>query len=300
MLNKRKLAREILGLSGASLVISIFVFGFLSMTADSLVLSYCEKNELVFSEDMEWAVDSWIQSVSFAAATIIFVFLFLFLVGEKIASAENELQLKEAQLREEKEALIHALAHDIRTPLTSILSYSEYMKEKDRIDDQDVKGYIMLMQQKAEQIKVLTNQLLDGGDRTLERIANGRFLMEQLVSEWCDVLEDRFQCDINLEGCPDFSAEIDVKEFRRIFDNLASNVAKYADSECQVVLRVFEEKNHLVLEQKNKCKQSVSAVESNKIGLESIRKVVAHYGGNVEVVLTEQDFSISITLMEVG
>lgn len=336
---RRKLSQEILGLSAAAMAIAIFFFGFLSITANSLVLNYCETNDIIFTEALEWTINSWIQSLSFVASVFLFVVLFLFFVGQKItylkdiilgiealrmhrmdykiplegnneftelaesinylSKTERELQQKETQMREEKEALIRALSHDIRTPLTAILSYSEYLKGKNEIEKQEMNNYIDLMQQKAEQIKILTNQLLDGGNRTLEKIENGKFLMEQLADEWEASLEDTFICDIHLEECPAFSGEFDIQELRRIFDNLASNVEKYADATKPISLKIFEKEQHLVIEQNNKRKTNVTDVESNKIGIESIRKIAQHYGGNIEVMLTEQTFSIAITLIEI-
>uniref|UniRef100_UPI0040577A06 histidine kinase dimerization/phospho-acceptor domain-containing protein n=1 Tax=Agathobacter sp. TaxID=2021311 RepID=UPI0040577A06 len=336
---RRKLPQEILELSAAAMAIAIFFFGFLSTTSHALVLNYCDTNDILFTETLEWTINTWIQSLSFVASVFLFVVLFLFLVGQKIAylkdiilgiealrmhrmdyeiplegnneftqlaesinylsKTERQLQQKETQMREEKETLIRALSHDIRTPLTAILSYSEYLKEKDEISKQEMDNYITLMQQKAQQMKVLTNQLLDGGSRTLEKIKNGGFLMEQLADEWESSLEDTFMCDIHLEECPAFSGEFDIQELRRIFDNLASNIEKYADVAHPIILRIFEKEQHLVIEQKNKRKTNVENVESNKIGIESIRKIAQLYGGNAEVMLTEQDFCITIMLIEI-
>lgn len=305
---KSKLSREILGLFCVSAVISIFFFGFLSVMANAIVLSYCEENQIDFAKIESMGIESWIQSASFAAAVFLFVVLFLFLLGQKMtylkeillgiealgmhnpdykiplegnneftelakcinafSENENALRLKEKRLQEEKEELIRALSHDIRTPLTSILSYSEYMKEKEQVEKQEIEEYITLMQQKAEQIKVLTNRLLDGGRRNPEYMENGRFFMEQLADEWETFLEDKFNCQVDLEACPDFAGEVDVQEFQRIFDNLASNVEKYANEEKNVDLRIFEEENRLQIEQRNYRKEQNSPVESYKIGID--------------------------------
>ena len=336
---KSKLSREILELFFVSTVVSIFFFGFLSITTNAIVLSYCEEKQIDFSQIEASGIELWIESISFAAAVFLFVVLFLFLLGQKMTylteiirgiealgmhnpdykipleddneftelarcinefvENENALRLKEKRMQEEKEELIRALSHDIRTPLTSILSYSEYMKEKEELQKQEMEEYISLIQQKAEQIKLLTNRLLDGDGRNLEQIENGRFFMGQLAEEWEAFLEDKFKCQVNLEKCPDFSAEIDVQEFQRIFDNLVSNVDKYADEEKNVDLRIFEKENRLQIEQKNYRKEPNRQIESYKIGIESIRQIAKKYGGDVKVELTEQEFCISIILMEV-
>lgn len=292
MLNKRKISREILGLTGISFVISAFFYGFIRTMANSVVLSYCDNMAIVLSESQEWEIGNLIKNVSGVAAVIIFVVLFLFLVGEKIENAVHELQMKEKSLYEERENLYRSLSHDIRTPLTTILSYSEYMKEK--IEEESMHEYITRVQRKAEQIKNLTDQLLDGGVRNLEKIENGKFLMQQLADEWETALENNFQCEIDMNNCPDFAGEFDVREMRRIFDNLVSNVEKYADESKGVRLGISEKEECLVIKQENMIKKELQNVESRGIGITSIKRIVENYGGEVLVNKEDGRFTIEI------
>lgn len=292
MLNKRKISREILGLTGISFVISAFFYGFIRTMANSVVLSYCDNMAIVLSESQEWEIENLIKNVSGVAAVIIFVVLFLFLVGEKIENAVHELQMKEKSLYEERENLYRSLSHDIRTPLTTILSYSEYMKEK--IEEESMHEYITRVQRKAEQIKNLTDQLLDGGVRNLEKIENGKFLMQQLADEWETALENNFQCEIDMNNCPDFAGEFDVREMRRIFDNLVSNVEKYADESKGVRLGISEKEECLVIKQENMIKKELQNVESRGIGITSIKRIVENYGGEVLVNKEDDRFTIEI------
>lgn len=292
MLNKRKISREILGLTGISFVISAFFYGFIRTMANSVVLSYCDNIAIVLSESQEWEIGNLIKNVSGVAAVIIFVVLFLFLVGEKIENAVHELQMKEKSLYEERENLYRSLSHDIRTPLTTILSYSEYMKEK--IEEESMHEYITRVQRKAEQIKNLTDQLLDGGVRNLGKIENGKFLMQQLADEWETALENNFQCEIDMNNCPDFAGEFDVREMRRIFDNLVSNVEKYADESKGVRLGISEKEECLVIKQENMIKKELQNVESRGIGITSIKRIVENYGGEVLVNKEDDRFTIEI------
>ena len=357
----QQLSKEILGLFGAVALISVFFHLFMNTLANALILNYMDKNALEFSiyqlEDMRL----WIQSISIIFSVILFVVLFLYLIGERIAyiaeiikgidalgrhdwdyqiliqgnneltelaervnllsKEEQILEEKERKMQEEKESLIRALSHDIRTPLTAILSYSEFMQNKTELKTEEMREYMTLMQQKAQQMKVLTDRLLEGGSRQPEYIENGRFLMEQLAYEWEAELENEFDCQIILENCPSFSGEFDIQELRRIFDNLASNIRKYADTDCPVTLcmceaqkfyqenrnifsskmknaSIFEKKEdvYLCMVQSNSCKKLELPVESRKIGITSIEKIVAQYGGWVEVIKENQNFSILITL----
>ena len=217
--NKR-LSREILGSFGLALIIALTGFWLLNECANRLLLRYVEEELLMISENqlIDWQYK--ILGFSMLAGVTVFVILFLFFVGERLAyiheivkgiealgkhqwdyqiplQGKNELtelakrvnelskeeaafQIKEKQLQEEKISLMRSLSHDIRTPLTSMLSYSEYMREKESLTSDEIRTYMELIEQKSQQIKVLTNRLLDGGSRHLEIIENGRFLMEQL------------------------------------------------------------------------------------------------------------------------
>ena len=292
MLNKRKISREILGLTGISFIISAFFYGFIRTMANSVVLSYCDNMAVVLSESQEWEIGNLIKSVSGGAAVVIFVVLFLFLVGEKIENAVHELQMKEKALYEERENLYRSLSHDIRTPLTTILSYSEYMKEK--IEEESMHEYITRVQRKAEQIKSLTDQLLDGGTRNLEKIENGKFLMQQLADEWETALENNFRCEMNIDNCPDFEGEFDVREMRRIFDNLVSNVEKYAEESEYVHLDISGKDECLVIKQENMIKKELQNVESRGIGITSIKRIVENYGGEIWVNKEDDRFTIEI------
>ena len=303
MWSKEKLSKEILGLTGAAAIVAIFVLGFIRVTAQSVVLAYCEKNGVDFSESMEVMVDTWIPGVSLVAAVAIFVVLFLFLIGEKIEQAVTEIVAKEVQLREEREQLVRSLSHDIRTPLTSISSYSEYIEGKEGVTESEVQEYASLMRQKAEQIKSLTDRLLDDNRKKLEKIEDGRLLMMQLAEEWEGELESALGgglcLNLSLECCPTFSGEFDVQELRRIFDNLASNIKKYADASQEICLEIKETESFLTIIQENKKKDTVLDVESYKIGLKSIRKIAENYGGKVVVQETDDAFSVVIHLMQI-
>jgi len=335
MSNRKKITHEILGLFGISVAISIFFYAFLSMTANSIAEAYILQKDLVLTEVQQWMLDSWIPRVSFVIAALLFVFLFLFLIGQRLhyirdiisgiealrmhrmdyeipvewnneltelaesinflARTEKELQIKENLLKEEREGFIRAMSHDIRTPLTVIKGYSEYMQNKEVLSEEEIRLYAKLIDQKARQLKEMTDRLLNGG-RALERIENGKFLMEQLVSEWEMMLEDEFTCNIDLSECPEFAGEFDIQELRRVFDNLASNVKKYADEKYPVELTVFKKDGFMVISQTNHLQKEMEEVESNGIGLENIRKILEQYQGTVNIEQSLEFFRITLQI----
>lgn len=332
-----KLSREILEFLSISLITSLFTFVFLYFTSVSIAENYLYKQGISTEGIQEPFFYEWISSVCFFAAVVVFISMFLFLFGQKISylisiikgvetlhqnqmnsviplegndeltqlaitindfsKAQREFNLKEKAFKEEREEMIRSLSHDIRTPLTSIISYSEYMKSKEYLKKEDMESYIRLMQTKAQQMKTLTDQLLGKNNKNIEKIENGKLLMEQLVAEWEEILEEKFQCTIDLEQCHTFKGIFAVSDLQRIFDNLASNVEKYADPNSKVELLIKSQGDKLVIIQCNGFKTSdTDHVDSCKIGINSVRQIAQDYGGEVKVIRKNKRFEIQISL----
>ena len=261
--HSKHLSKEIVGMLAVSFVIAIFLLHFLSYVSVILSEKALEMKGIVLTELQYGQLDDWIFNLSLVVSVVFFLVLFLSLLGERLsyiheilkgikamqrgaegyvvpvegsneltqlAQAVNylsvtqrEVKEKERMLSEEKEQFIRALSHDIRTPLTSILSYSDMLTKASEIDAEEQKRYMALIQNKAVQIKELTDILLDGSKRNLEQYDDIRILMEQLVAEFEEMLEDEFQLETIL-NCPAVCGSFDVQEMRRIFDNLASNI----------------------------------------------------------------------------
>lgn len=335
---QRKLSHEILGMIAFSLLLALLLGLFLSHAALRIAEAYCFYHDIPMTEFDWISVDRWVISASALLSAGAFAVLFLALLNGRItyirkitagiealragqkdaalplegsneltelagainemSDAQQRLREKEQALAQEKEQLIRSLSHDIRTPLTAILSYSDYMLSREQPSPAEQKEYLQLIQKKAGQIRDLTSVLLDGGKRNPEYFEDGRLLLEQIVSEFAEELEEQFDVRTDLSGCTAFSGTFDVQELRRIFDNLCSNIQKYADPSAPVVLAVSLTAHDLTIRQHNAVKQSAAPSEGYQIGLNSIRRIVQHYAGSVTLRQTPDTFAICITLSE--
>lgn len=347
MTKRRKLSHEILGLLGISLAIAVFLLAFLSMTARTIAENYCDYNQLTLTYTQSASLEMWIYGVSLVTSVLFFIVLFLFLLGQKItyirdltegvealrahrldfvmplegnneltqlaetinylSSTEKQIREKERALQEEKEQLIRTLSHDIRTPLTSIMSYSELllgqaqsMQQKSIAQPLAAQTeYLELILKKAEQIKELTDILLDGGKRSPEFFKDARLLMEQLAAEMEEALEEAAETfSTDFSNLPSFGGTFDVGELRRIFDNLTSNILKYADLTKPVSLVISMEGQALVIRQENSKPGGSVAAESHQLGIASIRRIAHNYGGSVDVTQEDTRFMIKIALLD--
>lgn len=155
-----------------------------------------------------------------------------------------------------------------------------------------------MIRKKAEQIRDLTALLLDGDKRSLEHFDDAKLLMEQLAAEFEEELEERFAVHTDLSGCPSFAGTFDVQELRRIFDNLSSNVHKYADPDQPVYLHIGVDQDGLCIRQTNSIPADPGQKDSYKLGLNSIRRIAQNYGGRVVIRQDADRFSITITLSD--
>lgn len=337
-MKKRRLSREILGLLALSAGLSLLCGAVLSALALRLVDGYFEENLLTYTENQVITAQMWTLNACIATALVFFVVLFLFLLGQKLsyigsitrgvaalqshrmdhqvpvegsneltelaetinylAARERELREKETALQAEREQLIRTLSHDIRTPLTSILSYTEYLTDHPDGDSETRRGYLELMERKALQIRQISDILLDGGRSTPEQFDDARFLLQQLCDQMESELEADFAFTADFSACPAFPGSFDVSQLQRIFDNLTSNIRKYADPAHGVTLTVSLHDGVLTITQSNAVRADTAAGESYHIGLLSIRRIAQQYGGTAETSLEDGIFTVTVTFSE--
>lgn len=341
----RKLSHEILGLLGVAFVISIFLFQLLNSISYIILDKIAQLYQEEIATEQLIHLDIVTYNVSLIGTVIFFILLFLFLLRDRLiyirditkgihslqngqfehkvpeegnneltqlaksinylSESQKELKEKEQKLKEEKEQFIRTMSHDIRTPLTSILAYSELMLEqtntnKETVTQKQTTEYMELIHKKALQIKDMTDILLDGGKRNVVFYENGHLLMEQLLLDFESLLEDTFSLETDLSKCADFKGSFDIGELQRIFDNLASNIQKYADSQRNVSLKIWTDGSNLWIQQKNAKNTAETPAESFQMGLNSIRRIAHNYNGRVDIKQDEHTFEITIILSDIS
>ena len=171
--------------------------------------------------------------------------------------------------------------------------------QKETLTVEEQQEYRYLVARKTEQIKKLTDILLDGGHREPEFFEDARLLFEQLADEFEAELDDGFAPMTELSYVGAFSGNFDVGEMRRIFDNLISNVKKYAEPSEPVELIISKKDEGIVIRQSNRIAKDKQPSESYKMGLYSIRCIAQNYGGTVEVRDENGKYEIMITLSNI-
>ena len=207
-----------------------------------------------------------------------------------LAKIESERKAIEANSE-----LITSMSHDIRTPLTVLLGYIDMMKERSE-DDPVMMEYVLASEKTALRLKRLSDDLFNyfllfGKSSENINVSEYNFgvLVEQMLSEYVFLLHERgYSVDFSIDrgaGKVDISTDPDF--LMRIFENLFSNMFKYASREDVIIIRAFVEGELAEITFSNKIDKSGEKVETNGIGLKSCRKIADTLG--VEMTVESDD-----------
>ncbi len=198
--------------------------------------------------------------------------------------------------KSEKEAweanseLITSMSHDIRTPLTALIGYLEILESKGYHSEEQLNRYIKSCKEKSIQLKDLSDKLfqyfLVFGKETIlmqEETFDARILLEQLISEHVfDLSSQGF--DVRT-GFMEQSCQItaDIQYLKRLFDNLFSNVRKYASTSGPVLVHGDSDGSHLIISISNDIREDRTLMESTGIGLKTCQKITEQMNGTFEI-----------------
>lgn len=198
--------------------------------------------------------------------------------------------------------LITAISHDVRTPLTALMGYLELLDDEE-LPAQQRQGYLEICKNHAQRLKGLTDELFGfflvfgkpEPELHLEEF-EAELLLEQILLEKEMELTHRGFSVTTQRETVSGKLRVDLGHLRRVFDNLFSNVRKYADPARPVLLRQRMEQGRLVVEVSNAIPATQQRVESNKIGLQTCQKLIVTMGGSFEKRQTEDAFSVEFSL----
>lgn len=131
-----------------------------------------------------------------------------------------------------KNDLVVYLAHDLKTPLTSVIGYLSLLRDEPQISEELREKYLAISLDKSERLEDLINEFFEITRFNLSSIElqysriNLSRMLEQLVFEFQPMLAER-QLQCQLDCPPDLMMKCDAGKLQRVLDNLLRNAVAY-------------------------------------------------------------------------
>ena len=193
--------------------------------------------------------------------------------------------IQEAEIVRENQKIVTQMSHDIRTPLTSIMLYTELLKKGTYKNEEQFQEYIEKIERKTRRMKQLADNLFEyslvSSDQEieLEEAENEKMLFYDLFSETTSYLEQQgYQVDF-LVNWNEVRLKINTDYISRILDNVTSNIQKYADKSCPVTIGSVKNNNMEGFYFENRTAALTDETKSTGVGIQSIKNMMAKMGG---------------------
>lgn len=180
-------------------------------------------------------------------------------MADDINSLGDGMQLalqNEVRAERMKSELITNVSHDLKTPLTSILNYSDLLCQE-HLSPEEANDYAKIIHQKGMRLKNLTSDLFDiskvqsGAEQIFcERLDACTLVRQALGEQDRSIGNGKLTLKVDM---PDHEVSIwaDGKKMSRVMENLIGNCVKYAMPGTRVFVSVAEHENNAVIELKN-------------------------------------------------
>ncbi len=238
-------------------------------------------------------------------------------IGDGINIAVDE-RMKSERMKTE---LITNVSHDIKTPLTSIINYSDLIC-REECDNENIKEYSAILHNQSERMKRLIDDLVEASKASSGNIdimlaeCDARVLVTQAAGEYSQRLTDA-----GLElvcSCPENEVKImaDGRRIWRVIDNIMNNARKYALPGTRVYLSLEEIGERVVFRLKNISREPLSVdaselterfvrgdesrnTEGNGLGLSIAKSLTELQGGTFDITIDGDLFKVTMTFEKV-
>lgn len=172
----------------------------------------------------------------------------------KVTSLNNLRAAKEAE--QKKNDLVTYLAHDLKTPITSVIGYLTLLRDEPQISEEMRRRYINITLDKAERLDDLINEFFEITRFNLSHISlekqqiNLSLMLQQLSYEFQPMLAEK-NLTCTLDAAENIMVRCDPDKLQRVFDNLLRNAVNYSYENSCIHIRAALEKGTVYLSFEN-------------------------------------------------
>lgn len=240
----------------------------------------------------------------------------------KTEAIKNERLARENE--QKKDELIVYLAHDIKTPLTSMIGYLSLLSEIKDMPQEQRNRYIDIALDKSYRLEYLINELFDVARFNSEKIVlekeeiNLNLMLEQIADDFYPTLKEMNK-KINFTSDEKTILYADPDKLRRVFNNLIKNAVNYSKENTDIDISILNKENQATVKITNKGKQipkekldkifekfyrldssRTSKTGGSGLGLAIAKEIVELHGGRIyaESDMKETTFSVILPIIE--
>ena len=182
---------------------------------------------------------------------------------EKIQCGFKKAVDEEVKSQRMKTDLISNVSHDLKTPLTAIITYADLLKDEN-LSDEKRKQYIETLDRKAQRLQVLIENLFEVSKATSGNITlnieniDVVSLMKQTLFELEDKLEEASLLVRKNMPKEKVILPLDSQRTFRVFENLIINITKYAMPNTRVFIDIIENEDDVAIIMKNMAAEEIT------------------------------------------
>lgn len=163
----------------------------------------------------------------------------------KLLQYEYELRMKAVhEANQRKNDMIMYMAHDLKTPLTSVIGYLELLHSEKELPAEAKDKYAEIAYTKSVRLEELMNEFFDITRYNFTQIilhkenVNLSIMLEQILVEFYPQFYDK-KLEVTVDIEKDILFTCDVDKMERVFDNLFKNIINYSYPNTDVLIELF-------------------------------------------------------------
>lgn len=210
-------------------------------------------------------------------------------------------EIKESQKL--KNEFISSITHDIKTPLTAIIGWSELLLMQDEIEKEDLDSQVETIQTETVRLRKLVDELLDFSKFEIDRISLNKSpqSLNEIVEECLSIFMPRikkYEVRLKTDMTEKVSLDLDKNRIKQVLMNIIDNSLKYSPSGCDLNISIFKDGDRAGLSISDsgigiakddlaRVKDKFFTVDKSKggngLGLSISEKIMQLHGGSLDI-----------------